>query len=484
MSATQAPHLLTTAPASPTLFAINVGPDAVRFNLPASVFSAFQGTYLHDRTTRILQFSEPQTIDLPLCSAAVFRLIVLPFYDRAVSWELPDGCPALTALGGRPRGSWRLPSFASVPLLDRVIEAFTSPEEAVIGDDDGCGDNDSNNPDSDTSELTAACIDRDLRFLNIPSPFSVRWSFSLFATTAEGRSALARMQQMLEQIQRFQKAAIAQLQAELDTTAQHVDMLTQFADLWKNGDGVSTKTGWTGHTKLVLAPAALKAPVRRYFRLDELFGALSSRTRRYWKVVFMPQACRASEVPIQDRAACEAMSIISSIFGQQNIIFKRIDATTPSPFHGRCASCNEHGCDGPAVSQLGRSRFDLYGPKPAKYGNFIGPAGCDLEGDVSVLEPLAEKDNSATVYHDGSLSRVPQCVLDASYEGSTDPYVFCFNQFEDCIACGADNMEIPTYSSIGVALTLDKMPWKYDNCSCPLSLHLTRTVDNSEKTPR
>ncbi|KAI9366718.1 hypothetical protein DFJ73DRAFT_805296 [Zopfochytrium polystomum] len=177
------------------------------FQVPASTFAAFPDTLLHDRTHRILQFRDPYLIQLPDCSPVVFRRVVLPFYDTAErKWHVPVhlGFPKNVLLSANT-------------FLGRLVEAVHAGESS--GNEDGDHDLE------EAGELSPARINHDLQFLGIPSPFDPRWSFSVFAWTANGRAALQRMGPALEQIKRAQKEAA-------ETTESWMSMIKEFNEIW------------------------------------------------------------------------------------------------------------------------------------------------------------------------------------------------------------------------------------------------------------
>ncbi|KAI9359216.1 hypothetical protein DFJ73DRAFT_117854 [Zopfochytrium polystomum] len=61
-------------------------------------------TYLLNRTHRVLEFRDPHSIDLPDRSPAVFRRVVLPFYDVASNAELDFQLWLATAGDRRTKG--------------------------------------------------------------------------------------------------------------------------------------------------------------------------------------------------------------------------------------------------------------------------------------------------------------------------------------------------------------------------------------------
>ncbi|KAI9331305.1 hypothetical protein DFJ73DRAFT_84902 [Zopfochytrium polystomum] len=169
------------------VFKIIVGGSA-SFELPASTFSTFPGTFLHERTQRILHFNNPLTIDLPDCSPAVFRKVVLPFYDTSRPWEFPLA-----------------PSAPDVPpptkgTIDDIIAAA-----AATATDDDAGEGE------DSGDLNPFQIDHDLQFLCIPSPFDMAWSFATFFTTPDGKLALARGLQAARCVQNAHLHAVARI---------------------------------------------------------------------------------------------------------------------------------------------------------------------------------------------------------------------------------------------------------------------------------
>ncbi|KAI9324493.1 hypothetical protein DFJ73DRAFT_966307, partial [Zopfochytrium polystomum] len=318
----------TVTAATTTLFTITVGgggsgdehceEEEVVFELPASTFAAFPGTLLHERTHRILNFHDPYRIDLPDCSPAVFRCVVLPFYDTDRRWDFPYSPPepAVPPLPSRTEGTRPL-SF-----LDVLSAAMTNASGAASSfSRDGHEDGDN---DNDQRDLTPARIDHDLRFLGIPSPFDPAWSLSAFWSLDGGRDALLRALPAARRVQDAQRRAA---EAAAEYTRLTEQMLGVFA----------TTTGIDGKSPSPFLSAnvtpELEEDIKLHFRFDELTAQALEQSRRLPNAytfhnnacVFMPQACRASDVELSSDASRDCVRLLELVFGAENVYFKRFD---------------------------------------------------------------------------------------------------------------------------------------------------------------
>ncbi|KAI9335637.1 hypothetical protein DFJ73DRAFT_851508, partial [Zopfochytrium polystomum] len=182
------------------VFKILVG-ESDTFELPASTFTTFPGTLLHERTQRILQMNEPLAIDLPDCSPAVFRRVVLPFYDTSRPWDFSLQ-PAAPVVSPPTKGDD----------LDAVIAATAT---AVASADDV-------EDDDDNDDMNPFQIDDDLRALRIPSPFDLAWSFSTFSNSFNGKRALVRLRHAAFSVDRAHRRAVAVAEMWVDLVERHL----------------------------------------------------------------------------------------------------------------------------------------------------------------------------------------------------------------------------------------------------------------------
>ncbi|KAI9326136.1 hypothetical protein DFJ73DRAFT_178305 [Zopfochytrium polystomum] len=306
------------------------------FELPASTFSAFPGTLLHDRTHRILQFRDPHLIRLPDCSPVVFRRAVLPLYDMAQDeWHVPLHLGFATNV-----------LLSARTFLGRLVEAVDVCESS--GNEDGDHDLE------EAGELSPARINHDLQFLGIPSPFDPCWSFSVFAWTANGRAALQRMGPALQQIERAQKEAA-------ETTGSWISMIKEFNAIWplpvgrmadtfteskmagqteeehhtelQDQDGqsehphrpeqeesscsdqdnhstcsTSSDTSSTPEPVALIATPELQEALNSFFRVDEMAEAAEELMKK-WK----------------NEAWTKTRTVLDKLFGLQNVYFRRMD---------------------------------------------------------------------------------------------------------------------------------------------------------------
>ncbi|KAI9355026.1 hypothetical protein DFJ73DRAFT_958713 [Zopfochytrium polystomum] len=399
---------------------------------------------LRDVPSRILDFRDPHSIDLPDCSPAVFRRVVLPFYDTARPWQFPMRPGLDTGIRTPLQWTQRAPGFFGFSFPRQTIQPMNQgltsmllqlvSHEPDAGGPGGAAGDDDDADDHDLDELTPARIDCDLRFLCIPSPFDLKWSLSVFFTAEGGREALERMKPVAAQIQQAREAA-------LDTVESWRRLLEALTGKWDLA---------------LTLPFPLQAKVQQHFRFDELTAQADQQSERLTNrrddgddgCVYVPQACPASDVQFESEEQKLCMRALEQLFGLENIYFKRFDMEDSVEHHYSCYYRKYYEENN--LSSVDYKLDENLRPKLSSENDL-------LVGNVADLpQPDFSPSMSRTLYHHKDLKRVPLQVIHhtSALPGGGKPWT---SRYESCSdGTSGCEPEAQISSDIGIVITLPK----------------------------
>ncbi|KAJ1561775.1 hypothetical protein HK405_002901 [Cladochytrium tenue] len=362
-------------PPPPPLFTILAGDDATPFVVPATAFRAFPRTFLSDRIAAAVDpagfpFADPLVVRLPDCPAAVFRRVVMPFYDVAgvpvwsvpgmdtaakVPFEIPDGETIDAVVAVLSEGA----IGSSEPVSQPHTLAPPGATSAVKEDED------------DDTDLDPSVVDRCLKFLLIPSPYDL--------------PALDRMMAVVRR----------QLDAQYSVLEWHMHRASILRQVAAGGTFELPKVlenELTAHFRLNGLKLELRQKLLNDKSLDEDWISEFPR--------FAPQACQAADVEFRDPQAVSLMKSLEKLGLLDRIYFRRFDMQTETEIH--LSSCYH-----------GNNRDDIY-------LDTIEPASGKAETGrkkavitVGDVDALISPPKDARVFHSKDLERVPPEVLQA-----------------------------------------------------------------------
>ncbi|KAJ1554031.1 hypothetical protein HK405_006200 [Cladochytrium tenue] len=389
-------------------FTVLVGETETPFVLPASIFSAFPGTYLADRTTidpASFPFADALIIRLPGCPADIFRRVVLPFYDvqkypfwnvpgfdceANLPFEIPSDDRIAAILAVLSEGAVRVdaaqtaqpspPDSTSLPNISTVAEV-PSPRDSASISRAATGEGEGGAVEEEAGEndgLVPAQVDWHFAYalqnkMYVPSAGEGHWKGWI--------PALDRMMGVLQR----------QIAAHSRLTEWHAKRTAILRDLRA---GCAMKL-----------PMYMKEEVSTHFRLDGLKLETNRIAADVWSQQpqfempwFAPQACKASDVEFQNREAVQLMRLFEDLGLKDKAYFRRFDMKTDEVHLKSCT--------------YGRNQGDII-LKPVKAVFAEQHRTFFPVGDVDELIPLPD---DAKAYRPKDLERVPKQIFDINLD--------------------------------------------------------------------